>query len=195
MNDSDVQGSSDRPADGLIRLVERCPPASQRLATHEPWHSVEQSIGTVLPVDYKAFVDTYGFVRLDDFLMVFSPFTDDGPGDLLTESVSGIEAYRTLQRRFPADMTLPAFPEPGGILPLGRTDNGDDLHWLTLGPPDEWPIVIFGSRERRHQQIDRNLTGLLVSLLDRDEVVPVFPDRFPRDDARFDPVVLPPTSS
>jgi SMI1-KNR4 cell-wall len=173
----------------LRALIKRCPPTTRRLSAdaipNDPWSTVERSLGTGLPADYKGFIDAYGFVRLDDFLLVFSPFVADGPGNLVTESVSGIAAYRTMRDRFPDNVALAAFPEPGGLLPVARTDNGDDLYWSTIGAPDEWPVVVFGSREREHQRIESDITGLFIALLDRTLVVPVFPDRFPRRAATF----------
>jgi hypothetical protein len=28
------------------------------------------------------------------------------------------------------------------VLPLGRTDNGDELYWVTDGDPDDWPVAL-----------------------------------------------------
>ena len=46
-----------------------------------------------------------------------------------------LAAYRQTRARFPERLPLPPFPEQGGVLPLGRTDNGDELYWVTQGPP------------------------------------------------------------
>lgn len=186
----DVRSSTanDHSAEALGTLVQRCPP-SMPLRQDSPraqlWAAVESQIGTELPSDYRAFIDAYGHVRLDDFLQIFSPFAPANSGNLVTESTSVLSAYRTLRAAFADEMPLPAFPEPGGLLPFGRTDNGDDLYWRTIGRPDDWPIVIFGARERDHQQIDRNTTGLLLALLTGEVDVTVLPSSFPKPSAQF----------
>jgi hypothetical protein len=40
----------------------------------------------------------------------------------------------------------PVHPAPGGLLAVGMTDNGDVLHWRTVGPPEEWTIVVQEAR-------------------------------------------------
>jgi hypothetical protein len=40
-------------------------------------------------------------------------------------------------------LLLAAWPAPGGLLPLGTTDNGDQRYWLTAGAPQAWPLVVL----------------------------------------------------
>jgi hypothetical protein len=79
---------------------------------------------------------------VDDFLYLFNPFAAGQDGNLLAEKDRVLAAYRQTRARFPDRLPLPPFPEPGGVLPLGRTDNGDELYWVTDGDPDDWPVAL-----------------------------------------------------
>jgi hypothetical protein len=60
-----------------------------------------------------------------------------------------------------AFLPYPLFPEAGGLLPVAITDNGDTIHWLTNGPPDEWTIVVQDSRAPECEAYDMAFTDFL----------------------------------
>jgi hypothetical protein len=49
------------------------------------------------------------------------------------------------------------------VLPLGRTDNGDELYWVTRGPGD-WPVALLESRAARQEVHRMPVTGFLAAL-------------------------------
>ena len=114
----------------LERLRELLPPPADPVEPGRPggWPAVERGLGTGLPGDFKAFTELYGSGKMDDFLFLFNPFTAGQDGNLLVEKDRVLTAYRQTRARFPDRLPLPAFPEPGKMLPLGRTDNDDELH-------------------------------------------------------------------
>jgi hypothetical protein len=117
----------------------------------DSWAEVEAALGTGLPSDFKSFTELYGSGKVDDFLYLFNPFTAGQDGNLLAEKDRVLESYRQTRARFPERLPLPAFPNPGGVLPLGRTDNGDELYWVTTGPrtAGRWCWWSRGPRSRR----------------------------------------------
>jgi SMI1-KNR4 cell-wall len=149
------------------------------------WNIVEDELGMALPDDYQEFIECYGFVRLDDFLMVYSPFAPRGPGNLLDQLSLDLDAYRTARTGREAEMPLAPLPEPGGLLPLGRTDNGDQLFWLTVGTPNAWPIILIAEGDRRHERIEMSITRFLAALITDDIDVVAFPPKFPRSSPAF----------
>lgn len=186
---TDPRGS---PVDALAALVRRCPPPDGLSgAPPRDWDPVTARLGTALPADYRGFVDAYGLVRLDDFLLVYSPFAPPGPGNLVHEAGEpggAVAGYR--ERRAVAGeeaMPLPPHPAPGGLLPFGRTDNGDDLWWLTKGAVDTWPVALLESRGRRTRTLARSVADLLLGLVEGRLRVPELPDGFPSDAPRFVP--------
>jgi hypothetical protein len=55
-------------------------------------------------------------------------------------------AYLTSKQKFPDDFPRSLFPEEGGLLPWGVTDNGDILNWITSDNPEKWSILVYDGR-------------------------------------------------
>jgi hypothetical protein len=133
-------------------------------ARPDGWPDIEAALGTALPGDFKDFTELYGSGTVDDFLYLFNPFAAGEDGNLLVEKDRVLAAYRQTRARFPERLSLPPFPEPGGVLPLGRTDNGDELYWVTEGQPDEWPLALLESRASFQELHPMPVTGFLAAL-------------------------------
>ena len=121
------------PLDELLAVL--VPPERPFRATGN-WELVESEIGLKLPADYKAYLAAYGG-GLVNSISIPSPF--DVSNDV-----------RNWWERWAAeyvDVPYPVFPEPGGLLPFGRVGGMDNLNWLTVGEPDQWPFVYY-DRER-----------------------------------------------
>src|SRR5829696_7595805 len=132
----------------LERLRELLPPPAEPVEAGRPdgWDEIEAALGTGLPGDFKAFTELYGSGMVDDFLYLFNPFAAGEDGNLLVETDRVLDGYRQTRARFPDRLPLPPFPDEGGVLPVGRTDNGDELYWVTEGDPDDWPVALLASR-------------------------------------------------
>ena len=154
-------------ASDLDRLREIAPPPAEPLEPGVPerWPEVEAALGTALPADFKAFTELYGSGKFDDLLYLLNPFARDQAGNLVHEKDAMLAAYAETRAKFPKRLPLPPFPEPGGLLPLGRSDNGNELYWLTEGEPDAWGVVAFGGRSTRHEVHRHPVTGFLARLL------------------------------
>jgi hypothetical protein len=150
----------------LERLQELLPPPAEPVELGRPdgWAEVEAALGTELPGDFKAFTERYGSGTVDDFLYLFNPFAAGQDGNLLAEKDRVLEGYRQTRARFPERLPLPPFPDPGGVLPLGRTDNGDELYWVTQGDPDGWPVALLEARTALQELHAMPVTGLLAAL-------------------------------
>jgi len=148
------------------RLQELLPPPAEPVELGRPdgWAEVEAALGTELPGDFKAFTERYGSGTVDDFLYLFNPFAAGQDGNLLAEKDRVLEGYRQTRARFPERLPLPPFPDPGGVLPLGRTDNGDELYWVTQGDPDGWPVALLEARTALQELHAMPVTGLLAAL-------------------------------
>jgi hypothetical protein len=154
-------------ADRLTELAERMPPPAAPVETGDEgaWAEVEKALGTPLPADYKAFTVRYGSGKVDDFLFLFSPFAPEGDGNLVFEKDRVLEGYKESRDKHPDRYPLPPFPEPGGLLPLGRTDNGDELYWRTEGEPDIWPVMLLGSRSPDREEHPGGVVAFLADLV------------------------------
>jgi hypothetical protein len=152
-------------AAALAKLTSLVPPPASPVETGEAgrWDEVEAALGTALPSDYKALIGVYGSGRFGDFLYLFNPFAPSGDGNLADEKDAVLKDYAESRAKFPERYPLPPFPEPGGVLPLGRTDNGDELYWITEGAPDAWPVALFGSRESKHERHEGGVVVFLIA--------------------------------
>jgi hypothetical protein len=175
----------------LERLRRLLPPPAHPVEPGRPdgWAAVEAALGTGLPRDFKAFTERYGSGKIDDFLYLFNPFTKGPDGNLLVERDRVLAAYRQTRTRFPERLAWPPFPEPGGVLPLGRTDNGDELYWVTQGPPDQWPVALVESRAALQELHPMPVTGLLAALAANQLTSRVLPqDLLGRPSHQFTPI-------
>jgi hypothetical protein len=147
-----------------LRLL--LPPPAELLEPAPPdgWAGVEAALGTGLPDDFKAFTELYGSGKVDDFLYLFNPFAEGQDGNLLFEKDRVLADYAQTRAKFPERLPLPPFPEEGGVLPLGRTDNGDELYWVTGGDPGDWPVALLESRAARQEVHRMPVTGFLAAL-------------------------------
>lgn len=57
----------------------------------------------------------------------------------------------------------PVFPDPGGLFPFARDDNGNRFYWSTKGLPDEWAIACR-THEYDWDYVDLSLSSFLVAL-------------------------------
>jgi hypothetical protein len=162
----------------LERLRQLLPPPADPVEPARPdgWAEVEAAIGTQLPGDFKAFTELYGSGMVDDFLYLFNPFAAGKDGNLLVEKDRVLAAYRQTRTRFPDRLSLPPFPEEGGVLPLGRTENGDELYWVTARDPDDWPVALLESRAAFLEVHPMPVTGLLAALAANQLTSRVLPD-------------------
>lgn len=129
------------------------------------WEMIESEIRTPLPSDYKGFVTSYGTGKIDNFLWILNPFAKNIHLNLLKKMPVILEAYNTIKRQFPDDHPYSFFPEVGGLLPFGITDNGDSLFWHTIGSPDNWSTVVSPAREAIYEEFSDEMTELLRKLL------------------------------
>jgi hypothetical protein len=162
----------------LERLRQLLPPPADPVEPGRPdgWAEVETAIGTQLPGDFKAFTELYGSGMVDDFLYLFNPFAAGQDGNLLVEKDRVLAAYRQTRARFTDRLPLPPFPEDGGVLPLGRTENGDELYWVTERDPDDWPVALLESRAAFLEVHPMPVTGLLAALAANQLTSRVLPD-------------------
>jgi hypothetical protein len=175
----------------LERLRQLLPPPAGPVEPGRPdgWAAVERSLGTALPGDFKAFTELYGSGTVDDFLYLFNPFASGQDGNLLAEKDRVLAAYGQTRARFPDRLPLPPFPEPGGVLPLGRTDNGDELYWVTAGDPDHWPVALLASRAALQELHAMPVTGFLAALAANQLTSRILPeDVLDRPSHRFTPL-------
>ena len=137
------------------------------------------AVGTPLPADYRRWVATYGSGVIDRFLLIVNPF-DLEPGVTFPEHVGmmlwGINRQRQL---FGVRYPVAFFPEPGGFLPCGATENGSLLGWRTVGRPDDWPMMVTDDHYQTFRDLGASsLPDVVIDLLTLRS--PAFEDCLPK---------------
>lgn len=156
------------------------PPAKPiEAGSTEKWPKIEKSLGTSLPSDYKKYINTFGTGQIGAFLFPFNPFSKNKNLNLLKQVPIRLDALRTLKEQGgEEECPYPLFPESGGLLPWGATDNGDVLFWLMTKRPNNWPVVINESRGPMFEQYDETMTTFLAKLIANDIHSKIIPNNF-----------------
>ena len=139
----------------LERLMELVPPPKEPMCAGSPeqWPEVEQKLGTTLPDNYKIFINKYGSGGFYGFLEVISSFRLRN--DLVSKFWQSRDFYIT-------NGFFPVYPDPGGLLLAGGDENGNSLHWLTKGEPNEWPLVYLEDEHAGYELYEMTLAQFLV---------------------------------
>ncbi|MGI6875618.1 hypothetical protein [Amycolatopsis sp. 3B14] len=114
------------------------------------WDAVEASLGVRLPSDYKKIADLFPVGLFQGSVHVIRPGDhrsprDEYPGYYLQR----LETMREWRAREPRRFPFPIYPEPGGLLPWGRTRQHGLLFWLTEGDCERWPTVVCSPQFER----------------------------------------------
>jgi hypothetical protein len=162
------------------------PPARPKEAFDGPWHPIELEFGRYLPQDYKDLVKIYGFGLFFDFLKIFVPNAPENWARIERANLSIRNVvYHILQ---PHERPYPVWPDPGGLIQLGYTDNGDTIFWLPLGPPDKWKIVIWDRGDPEDfETFDCSLTDFLADVATGAVQPRAFPDDLLPCNEMFEP--------
>jgi hypothetical protein len=177
----------------LDTLTEIEPPPRHPIGTGslDMWSNIEQKFRFKFPSDYKDYVALYGVGTWNGFFGIFTPFYEGeralGFCKWLETALYGYDEFR---QSFPA--IAPPFlryPAPGGLIPIGCTDNGGTICWEARGAPDLWNIVCLADKySLGYDKFELSLTGFLVEMLKQRLLLKTFPnDFFPVSKPAFEP--------
>ena len=129
----------------------------------DKWPATESMIGTELPPDYKALINTYGSGLIGNFAYLWNPFTRKSYMNLIFQ-LTEFQSLATSD--FEAMLPHPIYPEPDGLLPFGNTINGDTLYWVTMQSPAEWTLLILDRSTYCQQVYAGKVVDFLADLLE-----------------------------
>ncbi len=147
---------------------------SEGSANQHDWARLHQHLGFVTPRDYQQIIDTLGAGEFDEFLLVLDPQNDNRYLDLKSEA--------NVRRQALLRLTHEVIPYPiESLTACAYTNNGDVIYWITdrSVDPDDWAVTINAARDDEWDEFDGTLLDLLVALLTRTHVSPIFPEDFP----------------
>lgn len=152
------------------------------------WSEIDSKLNLRLPSDYIQWAEVYPGLYVDGFLRILHPLNFFGTytREQISEELSGIREIdpQICQEVFDPrgniiGEELPiysCFPQEGGVLPWGNTDNGDMLLWLTEGHPDSWKVVVVDGDVFSWQEFDCGFSDFLVGLFTNRFSQKILPD-------------------
>ena len=181
------------PLKEVLRLMP-APASPCETGGPQRWREVQAELRTGLPTDYCQFIERYGTGCVDEYLWVLSPFTEREPLHLVKEGARLLKGMRYLRTECGDEQVpYPVFPEPGGVLPWGVTDNGDMLFWVTKGEPGEWFVAVNEGRGPMWEECHCSMVDFLVRVLSKEFRSEIMAVEFPSDSPEFR--VVAPTSA
>ncbi|MFF7730838.1 histone-like nucleoid-structuring protein Lsr2 [Streptomyces sp. NPDC008001] len=127
-----------------------------------------------LPDDYKQLADAYGPGTFCGFLHLYHPHAPTQWVDLTGPMPA------TIRQQLQHDRdrgTHPVPHDPRHLFPMGATDNGEYLFWVTEPPtvPDQWHIALNEARGPRWYAYEGGIADFLVAVLTGQARVLLFP--------------------
>jgi hypothetical protein len=160
------------------------PPLEPAGAFLGPWAPIEAELGTALPPDYKDLVGVYGSGYFMEFFGIGVPRS---PNLNLRLETKVPQVCATFFDR--DELAYPLWPDQGGLVPFGATDNGDFLFWLPRGAPEDWGVVVWDRGLWNFEAFDCDLTSFIAGLATGE----IIPEAFPEDLATCDHLFQPHT--
>lgn len=129
-------------------------------AAARDWAAVESSLGGLaLPDDYKKLADNLPGGRFKELVGLVIP---DGDGRYRY----GLEDLRRWREDGHGNVPYPLFPEKGGLLAWGDTNQGQGLFWLTgPGSADDWPVIWASRNYQSWYRYDGTMSQFLLEFV------------------------------
>lgn len=143
------------------------------------WALYELVTGIVLPADYKHYLRVYGTGLIGGIITPYNPCCTRKkwkPQYTCRDWMRQALGIQEEKRRFgESTFPYPVYPEPGGVLPWGETDDGDQLFWITSGEPDTWRVLINEVRSTVFEHFAYSMTGFLAAWLKEEIISEIIP--------------------
>src|SRR5689334_20437660 len=115
--------------DRLLALLQPLAEPQGRCDSSE-WENIEARIGTILPTDFKQFMERFGGCSLWDYMQILTPKGNPSP----------LEKQHSLVSKFlpRVQSKFAALPSPGGLLLFASDGNANHYFWKTGDSLDQW---------------------------------------------------------
>ncbi|QES46253.1 hypothetical protein DEJ49_26110 [Streptomyces venezuelae] len=152
--------------EGLAAITALIPPPLTPHLGKGSWEALFERLGTRLPADFVALSEAYGAGNWSWWLDMPAPLDLDHRLGLARGTEEMLEGYRSLRESFPQYYPMPAWPEPGGFLPVASTIDGDQIGWCAEGDdPDRWRVAVNPRHADQGPPLETNFTETLLNWL------------------------------
>jgi hypothetical protein len=177
--------------DALLHVLPR-PTHPVETMDERDWELYELVTGITLPEDYKAYLSVYGTGLVGGVITPYNPFCRRSlwkPSYKCRDWMRQALGIQEFKRKFgEATFPYPLYPQTGGVLPWGGTDDGDQLFWLTNGEPNMWTVLINEVRSPNFEAFDYSMTGFLRAWIDGEIQSDIIPYDAIDHDLLFEPL-------
>ncbi|MCF3118595.1 SMI1/KNR4 family protein [Streptomyces arenae] len=152
--------------EGLAAITALIPPPLTPRLGEASWEELFERLGTRLPADFVALSRTYGAGNWGWWLDMPAPLDLDHRLGLAAGVEEMLEGYRSLSEAHPEYYPLPAWPAPGGFLPVASSIDGDQIGWCVDGDdPDQWRVAVNPRHDDQGPPLETNFTETLLHWL------------------------------
>ncbi|NIF19822.1 SMI1/KNR4 family protein [Pantoea sp. Cy-639] len=163
---------------GLVRTLTP-PPRPSESGVGITWPPLDS--GMQFPRDFIEFITKYGTGRIADFILIFNPFSANEEVNFFRQKELILQDFRELIDSDSDYYSCKLYPETNGLVPVGVTDNGDYIFWVSnsKAESDEWTTAIIPARSPDVEYFDSDLTTLLERVLSKSIKCDSLLDEFP----------------
>jgi hypothetical protein len=167
----------------LIRIASP-PTKPTETGSLKQWDHIQKRIGTVLPNDYKGYINRYGTGSFNNLIIPYNPFTQIESINLIqvldAHHQADCKILRMAGTTWSAVHPFKFFPAIGGVLPWGTTTHfGEIFLWQVSGPPDSWATITYNLHNGEYEVWKFPFATFLVKLFLKEIESVIFPGNFP----------------
>lgn len=155
-----------------LKTILKVPKQVYHIGNAQAWEEFQTTYNCNFPFDYKEFIDTYGTGGISNFLWILTPYEGDKNINLFDRAKVMCESYNYMKDSFPGEFNDSIYPEEGGLLPWGVTDNGDELFF------GNGTVVVMEARYANRYEYDMGMIEFLYKLFMKEITCKAFPDGF-----------------
>lgn len=112
-----------------LKSILKIPNQIYNIGNEKDWLRFQQKYKLNFPIQYVQFINTYGTGSINNFLWILTPYEENKEINIFQRANIMHESYEYMKNMFPGEFYYNIYPDEGGLLPWGYTDNGDELYF------------------------------------------------------------------
>jgi len=169
-----------------LKTILKVPGKTYNIGNHQGWLEFEKNLDIKFPSEFVQFIETYGTGSINSFLWILTPYESNQNINIFHKAEIMRESYNYMKDMFPEDFSYSIYPDEGGLLPWGYTDNGDELYFNLNNDT----IVIMEARYSEFYEYEMGMIEFLYKLFVKEIKCNAFPEDFINGSIEYDSLKL-----
>lgn len=157
-----------------LKTILRVPEKKYNIGTPQDWMGFQKKFNIKFPSDYVKFIETYGTGSINNFLWILTPYESNQNINIFSKAEIMRDSYNYMKNMFPGIFSYCIYPDEGGLLPWGYTDNSDELYFDLKNDT----IIVMESRYSDIYEYKMGMIEFLYKLFMKDINCNAFPESF-----------------